>query len=492
MTTRKRSVRKKRLTVSSIIWRLSLADDSAACKFKSGIRPMRGKRKVYDKSSKEAIKALQMEISREFLFSFARRNGIMRGKLRRMIFRLGDGTFRTQRPSNSRMNASQRDLTRKRGSNMDKKKKIAIAASAAAVAVIIGAVAITQGARLKTAASVAKSATMDEAQVTAKADENAQITQELQDQYEIPEITLTPEMEAAIADGSMTLEEAAAQFISGGSSETESVSEAETPNAESAAQASETDSDAQSAPEAATETPEPSQPENAAPMPEPSQPEAVETMPEPSATQSVAPMPEPEPTPAPKAEEPPAPEPSKPSEPEETASLSGETDGGQTEASKADAGRTEAETPKANNEQSEAPKANADAGQTETASDSGQTEKSAEEKAKEEQDAKVQNLFAQLYVLKNSFSNRVDAIINERIDEFLAMDPSKQTRITKIRLVYARMDDFEAMEADCNAQVESIASQLDEIDPALGEKARQYYQNEKELKKSSLIAQYGG
>ena len=357
---------------------------------------------------------------------------------------------------------------------MDKKKKIAIAAGAAAVAVVIGAVAITQGARLKTAASVAKSATMDEEQVTAKADENAQIAQEMQDQYQIPEIALTPEMEAAIADGSMTLEEAAAQFISGGSSETESVSEAETPNAESAAQASETDSDAQSAPEAATETPEPSQPENAAPMPEPSQPEAVETMPEPSATQSAAPMPEPTPAPAPKAEEKPAPEPAKPSEPEEeTASLSGETD----------AGRTEAETPKANNEQSEAAKANAD---------SGQTEKSAEEKAKEEQDAKVQNLFAQLYVLKNSFSNRVDAIINECIDEFLALDPSKQTKMMKVRIVYARMDDFQAMEADCNAQVENIASQLDEIDPSLGEKARQYYQNEKELKKSSLISQYGG
>ena len=361
---------------------------------------------------------------------------------------------------------------------MDKNKKIAIAASVAAVAVIIGAVAITQGARLKAAASVAKSVTMNEEQVTAKADENAQIAQEMQDQYQIPEITLTPEMEAAIADGSMTLEEAASQFLSQSATE----SEAETPNAESAAQASE--GEAQSAPEVVTETPETS---------EPSQPEVVETIPEPSATQNAAPMPEPskpenaapmpEPTPAPEPEpsQPesvkPAPEPSKPesvtsapepepSKPEETASLSGVTDSGQ----------TDAETPKA-----EASNA-----------DSGQTEKSAEEKAKEEQDAKVQNLFAQLYVLKNSFSNRVDAIINECIQEFLALDPSKQTRMAKIRLVYARMDDFEAMEADCNAQVESIAAQLDEIDPALGEKARQYYQNEKELKKSSLIAQYGG
>ena len=66
---------------------------------------------------------------------------------------------------------------------MDKNKKIAIAASVAAVAVIIGAVAITQGARLKAAASVAKSVTMNEEQVTAKADENAQIAQEMQDQY---------------------------------------------------------------------------------------------------------------------------------------------------------------------------------------------------------------------------------------------------------------------------------------------------------------------
>ena len=53
------------------------------------------------------------------------------------------------------------------------------------------------------------------------------------------------------------------------------------------------------------------------------------------------------------------------------------------------------------------------------------------------------------------------------------------------------MDTISDMEADCDAQVESIAAQLDELDPDLGAKARQYYKNEKELKKANLIAQYG-
>ncbi len=366
---------------------------------------------------------------------------------------------------------------------MEKNKKIIIGATAAAVAVAIGAVVLTQGARLKTAASVARSATMNEEQVTAINDENAQITQDIQDQYQIPDITLTPEMEAAIADGSMTLEEAAAQLLSGREAQSEAAteSEAETPNAESAAQAAETApeaaDDAQSAPEIAVETPEPSAPEETAPMPEPQKPESGASMPEPSATQSAAPMPEPE----------------KPTEPEETAALSGETGGGPAEA-QADAGQTEA-AQRPDSGQTEAAQ-RPDSGQTEAASaDSGQTqapEKSEAEKAKEAADAKAQNLIAQLYVLKNSFNSQVDGIIAECIEEFLALDPSEQTRAAKLRIVYSRLDKLQAMEADCDAQVENIAAQLDEIDPALGEKARQYYKNEKELKKASLISQYGG
>ena len=334
------------------------------------------------------------------------------------------------------------------------RKKIIIG-TVAVVTVLIVAVALTQWSRLKTAASVAKSATMNEEQVTAKSTENEQITQELQDQYQVPDIQLTPEMQAAIADGTMTLEEAAAQFLTPANGAAEP-SEPETAPESNATAAPETETPAPetSAPVPEPETPTPA-PETSKPVPEP---EPSAPVPEPEtptpAPETSKPVSEPEPSaPTPETSKPvPEPETSKPApEPEPEAQLSGEQD----------SGRTEAPQP------SEA------------------------DKAKAETEARVQNLFAQLYVLKSSFSSRLDGIINECIDEFLALDPAKQTRTMKIRIVYGKMDTIEAMEAECNAQVENIASQLDEIDPALGTKARQYYQNEKELKKANLISQYG-
>ena len=332
-------------------------------------------------------------------------------------------------------------------------KKVIIGVVAATLVAVVVAVGVVQRSRLKAALSVAKSATMNEEQVEAKSQENAQMQQELREQYEIPEVQLSEELQAALADGSMTLEEAAQQLISGGTAAASGESE----NASGTAEASEPEP---------TPTQTPSEPEPT-PTQTPSEPEPTQTQApsesEPAPTQTPS---EPEPTPTQtqtpsesgtaQTQTPSKPEPAPtqtPSEEEETASLSGEVDNGPTEEEKA---------------------------------------AEAARKAQEETNARVQNLFTQLYVLRDAFSNRVDAIINECIDEFLALDPSQQTRTMKIRIVYGKMDKLSAMEAECDAQVEAIAVELDGIDPSLGEKARQQYRNEKELKKSSLIAQYGG
>ena len=343
------------------------------------------------------------------------------------------------------------------------RKKQIIIGAVAAVAVLLLAVGITQWRRIKTAASVAKSVTMDEEQVTAKSAENEQITQELQGEYQIPTLDLTPEMQAAIADGTMTLEEAAAQLLSGGTV---------TPDAEP-------EPEAEATPEPEPEpTPEPEPIAEPEPVPQVSEPE-----PEPS---RLAPEPEPEP------------------EPEPTAQLSGETDEAEAEAQAkaeqeaAEKARAEAEA-KAKAEAEAKAKADAEAkakadAEAKAKADADAAQKAKEEaeaKAKAEKEAKIQNLFAQLYVLQSSFNTKLDNVIQECITEFLALEPEQQTRTAKIRIVYARMDTISDMEADCDAQVESIAAQLDELDPELGAKARQYYKNEKELKKANLIAQYG-
>ncbi|MBQ9521373.1 MAG: hypothetical protein IJR72_02240 [Oscillospiraceae bacterium] len=352
------------------------------------------------------------------------------------------------------------------------RKKQIIIGVIAAVTVLIVAVAVTQWRRIKTAASVAKSVTMNEEQVTAKSAENEQITQELQGEYQIPTLDLTPEMQAAIADGTMTLEEAAAQLLSAGTVATEANATAE-PETES-----EPVSESTPEPEA---VPEQSEPE---PVPEQSR---------------VAPEPEPEPEP--------------------TAQLSGETEAGQPDESEAEA-RAKAEQEAAEKAKADAEakdkaeaeaaqkakadaeakakadaeakaKADAEAAQKAKAEAEAKAKVDAEAKAKAEKEAKIQNLFAQLYVLQSTFNTKLDNVIQECITEFLALEPEQQTRTMKIRIVYARMDTISDMEADCDAQVESIAAQLDELDPELGAKARQYYKNEKELKKANLIAQYG-
>ncbi len=362
-------------------------------------------------------------------------------------------------------------------------KKTIIIGAVAVVAVAIAVVVATQWARLKTVASVAQNATMNEEQVTAKSSENEQIVQELEHDFRIPTIELTPEMEAAIADGSMSLEEAASQFLT--TPDSAAVSE---PAAESdAAPATDTatspepvaDTGTTTAPDTGTTT-APDTGTTTAPEPPVS---AVTSEPEPEPPVSAA---IPEPTPEPPAPvsipEPtpvaiPEPEPVATPEPEPTAQLSGVTEAPQ-EDTEAPEQNTVAPEPEAPQQNTAAPEPEA-------------PQQSAADKAQAEQEARVQNLFAQLYVLRASFNTQLDNLIGECIQEFLALDPAEQTRAAKIRIVYARMDDVTAMEANCDAQVESIAAQLDEIDPALGTKARQYYKNEKDLKKASLIETYG-
>lgn len=357
-------------------------------------------------------------------------------------------------------------------------KRIIIGATAAAVAIIMGVAAFTQWTRIKTAASVAKSAAMNEAQVTEKSDENAQITQDIQAEYQLPDIQLTPEMREAIANGEMTFEEAAAQLLSGGT------------QAEAAESGGASEAEAETPPVTETE---------AAPIEE-----------------APAPIAEPQPTaeaPQPAQTVTETPKPSEPSEEEETASLSGVTEADAeaearraeevrqaeearraAEAKQAEEARKAAEAQKAEEARKAEEAKKAEEAQTAADAKKAEEERKAAEakKAEEEKTAKTQNLLAQLYVLRDSFNARIDGIINECIEEFLALEPSKQTKVAKLRIVYARMDTVEAMESECDAQVEAIAAQLDEIDPALGEKARQYYKNEKELKKASLISQYGG
>ena len=97
-----------------------------------------------------------------------------------------------------------------------------------------------------------------------------------------------------------------------------------------------------------------------------------------------------------------------------------------------------------------------------------------------------------MYNLRRSFSNRIEVIVNECIDEFLALDPAEQTTMNKMRIVSARLGDVADMEEECDSQVNGIVSQIHTIDPALAADVKQQYENEKALKKAELVARYSG
>ena len=325
--------------------------------------------------------------------------------------------------------------TQKRG-QMILNKKAVIGVTAGVLAAVVGVTVFLQLPRLRAVFSVAKSATMNEEQVAAKNEENTQFEQEIQSQYQVPDIQLTPEMQAALADGSMSLEEAAQQFLSA-------------PASDAAAETSEPDSEP--ADNGNTQPAEPADNGNTQPA-------------EPTDSGSTKPADNGSTKPAESTDS-------------GTTQPAGPADTGSTKP--ADSGSTKPAEP-------------ADTGTTQAAETPAPPVQSAEEKAREEANARAQNLFAQLYVLQSSFSSRLDSFLAGCVEEFLALEPEKQTNAMKFRIVYSKMDTIEAMEAECDSQVEQIALELDSIDPELGAKARQYYQNQKELKKASIIAQYGG
>ena len=313
---------------------------------------------------------------------------------------------------------------------MTKKKKIILGVVIVLVAAL-GVGAFLLAPTIKSAMSMAESANLSEEDVAVKGEENDRITQEMMTDYQIPEIEVTQEIKEAVAGRDMTLEEAATKLLADEKAKQEANAVAQEP------------------------TPEPVTPVEQEPTPEPVTPVAQEPTPEP-----VTPV-EPEPTPEPvtPVEQEPTPEPVTPV--------------GQEPAAQEPTPEPVAENPPQEDE-------------GESAQLSGMT---AEQEAQNE---RVQNLFVRLYVLRDAFNVRVDNLVQECIDEFLALEPEKQTNSAKVRIVYSRIKTVQDMEVECDEEVKDIIAQLREIDPAVADKAWQYYQNEKELKKAALIAQYTG
>ena len=313
-----------------------------------------------------------------------------------------------------------------------KKRGIIIITVVVVLGIVVGAGALLFGSRIRTAASVVRSVSMNQEDITARAEENARTEQEMQERFAIPETAAQEDVLSALEDGTLTLEEAAARLLESASAPASSETQ-QTPSGSVEEIPSST---------VVEETPSGS----------------VEETPSGGAVEE---------TPSGSVEE-------TPSVPvvEETPSGGAEETPSGTAVEETPSGGVE-ETPSGSVEETPS-------GNTETAAPEGPSE----------EERRLQNLVTQLTILRGTFTSKVDGIIAECIAEFLALPPEEQTTTSKMRIVYARLDEAAAMEEDCDRQVAEIVDQIRQLDPDLAAQAERQYQNEKDLKKASLIEQY--
>lgn len=99
--------------------------------------------------------------------------------------------------------------------------------------------------------------------------------------------------------------------------------------------------------------------------------------------------------------------------------------------------------------------------------------------------AQIQSLLTQVYALQASMNGQVDGIVSNMKSQYAASGGKG-----KAQIVQSNMAAITALEASCDSQMSGLVASLKELDPDLGAQIQQYYENAKEAKKASIIAQY--
>lgn len=106
----------------------------------------------------------------------------------------------------------------------------------------------------------------------------------------------------------------------------------------------------------------------------------------------------------------------------------------------------------------------------------------------------IQKEIAKMYVLRETYVGKLDAIVQSAIDEYAASGGSQ----SKEDIVYGKMGELTALEKECDQQVAAVTSRLRELlkeagqDNSLAELVEDTYQSEKSMKKASYIQQLRG
>lgn len=105
---------------------------------------------------------------------------------------------------------------------------------------------------------------------------------------------------------------------------------------------------------------------------------------------------------------------------------------------------------------------------------------------------------AKLYGVRGSFQGRLNGLMASAEAEFMSLPPEQRTSAAKRSIIYSKIGQGEAMEAECDAIVESILGQMQAELAAAGQSTapvsqlRSQYQNAKVSQKAAYLAMARG
>ena len=134
--------------------------------------------------------------------------------------------------------------------------------------------------------------------------------------------------------------------------------------------------------------------------------------------------------------------------------------------------------------------------QSPSASQSAQPAQSADqggETSAQDAEAELRQLVATMYVLQATYEGKLEAIVQEAIDEYTAGEHTSENRT---RIVYSKYDALTKLEQECDQKVADIVSRMRELLKATGQsesladEVQKTYEEEKSLKKAYYIREF--
>ena len=173
------------------------------------------------------------------------------------------------------------------------------------------------------------------------------------------------------------------------------------------------------------------------------------------------------------------------SEEEAASRLLGQSGSGETETAE-EPEPSQSQAPSESPSTSQAPSASQRAAPSQSPAQSG-------DNSTQEAEAELRQLVATMYVLQATYEGKLEAIVQEAIDEYTAGEHTSENR-TKI--VYSKYDALTKLEKECDQKVADIVARMRELLKATGQsesladEVQKTYEEEKSLKKAYYIREF--